>query len=211
MDGANVKRIGTNLLVLGGTSFVGRNFCEHIRDFSALIPTLLNRGVTNSDLFPRFPRIRCDRNNRDECKHQLLGTHWDCIVDFNGNEDAHIRNVLDYCTCDHYTFVSSSAVDRTWPTDTLFSMAQNKLWCEHLLQKYVTNLLVIRPGFVCGNYDYTSRFELSEGRWVWRGTQDLVYPMIHASVLSSMMMRMIVELRIGVVRCGYTTLGEFNS
>ena len=192
------------LLVLGGTSFIGRNFCELFLNQSPVPFTLLNRRKTNPSAFPSVPRIVCDRNDAEECKAQLAGAHWDRIVDFSGQQDPQIRNVLDACTCNHYTFVSSSAVDRSWPGDPLFSMAQNKLWCEHLVQRYVKNLLVVRPGFVCGRYDYTNRFDEVEGMWVWKGTLSHVHPMVRVEFLCSTLLYLVQQRRTGVFRAGYT-------
>lgn len=191
------------LLVLGGTSFIGRSFCETIRDQHGLPFVLLNRGVTNPGLFPGVPRIHCDRNNSDECQTRLSGTTWDAIVDFTGHEDRQIRNILSNCHCEHYTFFSSSTVDLSWPTDPLFSMAQNKLWCENLLQRFVKNLLIVRPGFVCGQHDYTERFEDPDGMWCWKGTQNPVFPMVRVELLSNLIARLVKERRTGIVRAGY--------
>jgi len=191
------------ILVLGGTSFIGRNFCESMLGKSNAQLTLFNRGLTNPDIFPNLPRIVCDRNSQSECQSKLSETTWDAIVDFTGQEDQQIRNILSYCRCEHYTYISSSAVDRSWPSDPIFSMAQNKLWCEHLLKKYVKRLLIVRPGFVCGRYDYTHRFEELEGKWFWKGTRNLVNPMVRVEFLSNLLALLVREGRTGVVRAGY--------
>jgi len=192
-----------NVLVLGGTAFIGRSFCEALVQRSPIQLTLLNRGVTNPALFPSAKRLRCDRNQADQCKQVLQGTHWESIVDFTGRDDQQIRNILSNCTVDHYTYISSSAVDLSWSGDPLFSMAQNKLWCEHLVTKFASKVLIVRPGFVCGAYDYTNRFEETEGRWFWKGTREPVRPMIRAELLSNLMLRLVCEARVGIVRAGY--------
>jgi 2'-hydroxyisoflavone reductase len=192
-------------LVLGGTAFIGRTFCEIVRVRHGASATLLNRGVTNPGLFPDLPLLRCDRNSEADCKRVLDSTHWECVVDFTAQQDHHIRNVLRYIRCDHYTLVSSSVVDLSWPTDPLFPMAQNKLWCEHLVQKYVKNVLIVRPGFVCGPNDYTSRFEQLNGQWFWKGTSKLVTPMVCADFLANLMIRLVREKRTGITRAGYMT------
>jgi 2'-hydroxyisoflavone reductase len=190
--------------LLGGTWFIGRAFCETAVKKGGLQLTLLNRGITNPGLFPGVPSIFCNRDNSEECKKMLSGTEWDSIVDFTGQTDQQIRNILSCCHCNHYTFISSSTVDLSWPADPLFSMAQNKLWCEHLLQKYVKNVLIVRPGFVCGKNDYTDRFEELEGKWFWKETSNLVYPMVRVEMLSNLLSRLIREGRTGVVRAGYS-------
>jgi nucleoside-diphosphate-sugar epimerase len=200
IDRATARR---SLLVLGGTSFIGRNFCELLLSQAPAPVVLLNRKRTNPSAFPSTPRLVCDRNNADECKAQLAGYHWDRIVDFSGQQDPQIRNVLDSCTCNHYTFFSSSAVDRSWPSDPLFAMAQNKLWCEHLVQSKVKNVLVVRPGFVCGRYDYTNRFEEIDGMWVWKGTSNPVHPMVRVDFLCSTLLYLVQQRTCGVFRAGY--------
>ena len=192
-----------NVLVLGGTAFIGRSFCEALVQRSPIQLTLLNRGITNPALFPSAERLQCDRNQADQCKKVLQGSHWESIVDFTGRDDQQIRNILSNCTVDHYTYISSSAVDLSWSGDPLFSMAQNKLWCEHLVTKFVSRALIVRPGFVCGAYDYTNRFEEAEGRWFWKGTREPVRPMIRAELLSSLLLRLVSEARTGIVRAGY--------
>jgi nucleoside-diphosphate-sugar epimerase len=191
------------ILVLGGTSFIGRSFCETIRDKHRSPFVLLNRGITNPDLFPGIPRIHCDRNSDAECKTRLSGTSWDAIVDFTGQEDHQIRNIMSNCQCAHYTFFSSSTVDLSWPADSLFSMAQNKLWCENLLQRFVKNVLIVRPGFVCGQHDYTGRFEEADGMWYWKDTKNPVFPMVRVELLSNLVARLVKERRTGLVRAGY--------
>jgi 2'-hydroxyisoflavone reductase len=198
-----MSNVVQRILVLGGTSFIGRGFCEAVRKNNIAQLTLFNRGLTNPELFPDVSRIHCDRNNAEDCKAKLSETTWDAIVDFTGHDDQQIRNILSFCSCNHYTFISSSTVDLSWPGDPLFSMAQNKLWCEHLLQKYVKELLIVRPGFVCGPHDYTNRFEELEGKWFWKGTKNLVYPMVRVDMLSNLLNRLVRERRTGILRAGY--------
>jgi len=64
----------------GGTAFIGRSFCEALVQKSSIQLTLLNRGVTNPALFPSAERLRCDRNQADQCKQVLQGKHWESIV-----------------------------------------------------------------------------------------------------------------------------------
>lgn len=191
------------MLVLGGTHFIGRTFCERAASHSHLQLTLLNRGVTNPHLFPNFQHLICDRDDFEACRSRLVDTHWDFIVDFSGYDHSHIENIVLHCRYDHYTFLSSSAVELSWPEDELFDMARNKLWCEHLLSNASARLLVIRPGFVVGGHDSSGRFERREGVWVWRGTCDPVQPLVQVEFLTNLMLEMIVRGHTGVVRAGY--------
>jgi len=168
--------------------------------------TLLNRGLTNNHLFPQFPRLVCNRNQEQDCKEQLAGSHWSSIIDFSGQEDQQIRNILSNCSCDHYVFLSSSAVDLSWPGDPIFDMAKNKLWCEHLVARLTPSHLMVRAGFICGEYDYTERFSQRNGLWFWRGTEHLVRPMIRSDILANTLVQSIRVQRTGVLRAGYLAL-----
>lgn len=191
------------ILVLGGTSYIGRAFCETLIHRNAGRLTLLNRGKTNAALFPNNEKIVCDRNNREQCQVQLSGKHWDRIVDFTGYEDQHVRNILDHCNCNHYTYVSSSVVDLSFPDDPLFATAKNKLWCECLVKKYMDTVLIVRPGFVCGTHDYTNRFEEREGLWYWRDSDRPVFPMIRVEKLANVILEFALKCHTGVLRAGY--------
>jgi nucleoside-diphosphate-sugar epimerase len=202
-----MPEVDPRILVIGGTSFIGRAFCEALRDRFAIPFVLMNRGLTNPDLFEGVPRIRCDHDDAEQCRAALAGTAWSAIVDFIGREDHHVRNVLTSTRCDHYTFVSSSAVELSWPADLHFGMALHKLWCEQLAKRLAPNVLVVRPGFVCGAHDYTGRFEMTDGLWYWRGTRELVRPMIRVELLANMMAHHVRDRKTGLLRAGYVAPG----
>jgi 2'-hydroxyisoflavone reductase len=192
-----------SMLVLGGTSFIGRVFCEQAINNGKHTLTLLNRGVTNPDLFQTVERLRCDRNDADQCAAQLAGRRFDYVVDFSGWQHEQIENVISNCRIGHYTYVSSSAVELSWPQDELFPMAQHKLWCEHLVTGACSRALVVRPGFVVGKYDSTNRFEMLGPTWVWRGSTDVVRPLVNVEFLASVMLQLIQRDHTGVFRAGY--------
>jgi uncharacterized protein YbjT (DUF2867 family) len=200
--------VDPRILVIGGTSFIGRAFCETLRDRSRVPFLVLNRGVTNPAALPGIPHVACDLEDEEQCREAMAGTHWSSIVDFVSREDRHVRRVLTNARCDHYTLVSSSAVDLSWPGDDYFGMAQHKLWCEHLAQRLTPNVLVVRPGFVCGRNDPTGRFETADGQWFWRGTRTLVRPMIRVELLANTIARLVRDRRVGIVRAGYSLVGE---
>lgn len=191
------------MLILGGTRFIGRVFCEKVLSRGDYKVALLHRGVTGNDLFKSCEHLYADRNDSEQCQRVIAKRKFDFIVDFSCMNPIQFENVLAHCSCDHYTFLSSSAVDLSWPEDELFGMAQNKLWCEHLLQSACSNSLIIRPGFVVGQYDYTNRFETDGVSWYWNGTKDPVSPLITVSFLCSTMLQLINRRHTGVVRAGY--------
>jgi 2'-hydroxyisoflavone reductase len=193
-----------SILILGGTNFIGRAFCEHLLKTSQHQVTILNRGITNPELFPSLKRLKCDRSDAAACIRSLAGTHWNHIVDFSGYTHEHIENIVANCRFDHYTYLSSSAVELSWPDDELFEMAKTKLWCEHVLQNASDQVLIVRAGYVVGKYDYTERFEHRGGVWVWKGTGDPVQPVVDLSLLVSLLTQLIFIGHVGVVRAGYS-------
>lgn len=192
------------MLVVGGTGFIGRAFSERMLQRGDMQLTLLNRGISGPDLFHGLDQIRCDRNHPESCRSVLNGRYFDHIVDFSGWSHLQIENIVTHCQFGHYTFISTSAVDLSWPDDQFFQMAQNKLWCEHLIQSMEMPSLIIRPGFVVGQYDTSKRFEFRDARWVWKGTSDAVRPLVHIDLLVGTMINLIQSGHTGTVRAGYT-------
>src|SRR5947207_11078817 len=76
-----------DLLVLGGTQFVGRHLVQAALDGGHRV-TLFNRGRTNPELFPRAERLRGDR---DGDLAALAGRRWDAVLDVNGYLPGQVR------------------------------------------------------------------------------------------------------------------------
>ncbi len=96
-----------NLLILGGTMFVGRHLVEAALARDHVI-TLFNRGVSNRELFPEIEKLRGDRNNDLSA---LRGRRWDAAIDISGYLPFHVRasTKLLADAVQHYTFISSVA------------------------------------------------------------------------------------------------------
>src|SRR5205085_2766436 len=98
-----------NILILGGTSFLGPHVVEAARKRAHTI-TLFNRGKTNPQLFPELEKLRGDRNGNLK---SLEGRKWDACVDTSGYVP---RQVSDSATLlaknglKHYVFVSTASV-----------------------------------------------------------------------------------------------------
>src|SRR3954465_4436807 len=75
------------LLVLGGTSFVGRAIVEDAlaRGFEV---TLFGRGRTGTALFPDVERRVGDRDSGD---YAALSGSWDAVADVSGYVPRHVR------------------------------------------------------------------------------------------------------------------------
>src|SRR5262249_7182237 len=75
------------VLVLGGTSFVGRAIVEDALRTGTEV-TLFGRGKTGPDLFPELTRLIGDRDIGD---YAALGSgSWDAVVDASGYVPRHV-------------------------------------------------------------------------------------------------------------------------
>ena len=80
------------ILVLGGTSFVGRAIVDDALCTGAEV-TLFGRGKTGADLFPELTRLIGDRNTGDYAS--LRGGSWDAVVDVSGYVPRHVGQAMD--------------------------------------------------------------------------------------------------------------------
>ena len=105
------------LLVLGGTSFVGRAIVEDALA-SGHTPTLFSRGKTGADLFPDVERRIGDRDTGDYAS--LADGSWDAVVDVSGYVPRHVAQAADALgdRVGRYLFISTGSVyDRTQASD----------------------------------------------------------------------------------------------
>ena len=169
------------LLVLGGTSFVGRHMVLSARA-AGLDVTLFNRGLTNPGLFADLEHIAGDREHD---LHLLRGRQWDAILDVNGYVPrivgATAHGLEKYCG--HYTFISTISVygdvgvdgpKESSPLATLKEDTEEvtgetygalKAQCEAFVREAAPDrALIVRPGLIVGPHDPTERFV----RWIRR-------------------------------------------
>lgn len=167
-----------NLLILGGTKFVGR----HITSTALLRGhqvTLFNRGQTNAHLFPDAEKIQ---GNRDGGLDALFGQgmrRWDAVLDVNGYLPRVVGATADALkdAVERYVFVSTLSVfagfsqagqnedsplatleDETVETIDGNTYGGLKVLCERVVERtFPERALILRPGFVVGPYDHTDR------------------------------------------------------
>lgn len=98
-------RIQVNVLVLGGTLFLGRAIVDRALADGHDV-TLFNRGRTNPGLFGGVENLVGDR---DGDLNQLQGRKFDAVIDTSGYFPRQVQAVIDALGDDiaHYTFVSS--------------------------------------------------------------------------------------------------------
>lgn len=161
-----------NVLVLGGTQFIGRAIVQELLNRKYDV-TIFHRGKTGADLFPECDHILGDRNT----DLALADTQeWDEIIDVSCYTPDQARAAAKLRT-EHYTFISTISVydidgaelplteetkisageEGTEVTST--SYGPMKVRCEEILAEAFPGALgVIRPGIVFGPHDHTGRF-----------------------------------------------------
>jgi 2'-hydroxyisoflavone reductase len=174
-----------NLLILGGTIFLGRYLVEAALARGHQV-TLFNRGQHSPELFPAIEKLRGDR---DGGLGVLRGRRWDAVIDTSGYLPRVVRASAELLAdaVEHYTFISSISVyphfrslelDESAPVGTLDdptveeitgeSYGPLKALCEQAAEQALPGrTLVVRPGLIVGPYDYSDRFTY----WVRRVAQ----------------------------------------
>lgn len=170
-----------NILVLGGTKFVGRAFVEAALADGHTV-TLVHRGRTGAGLFPESEHVLLDRN---EGYAPLAGRSFDAVVDVS----AYVPRVAGQAARDlkaqRYLFVSTVSVyDKPLPPrndedspllppvdDTEEVTGETygglKVACEREVFAARPEAEIIRPGIIAGAYDPTNRLPY----WVRRFSQ----------------------------------------
>jgi 2'-hydroxyisoflavone reductase len=96
------------LLVLGGTTFVGRGVVEAALARGHAV-TLFNRGRTAPNLFPDVEKLRGDRRGD---LGALKGRRFDVAVDTSGFLPSEVRAAARAITVERYLFVSTTMAYR---------------------------------------------------------------------------------------------------
>src|SRR4028118_2131710 len=97
-----------DLLILGGTRFLGRHLVEEALGGGHRV-TLFNRGESNPGLFPEVEELRGERGGD---LSPLRGRLWDAAIDTSGYLPREVRHSAELLadSVGHYTFVSSISV-----------------------------------------------------------------------------------------------------
>lgn len=165
-----------NLLILGGTAFLGRHLVNLTLERGDTI-TLFNRGRTNPGLFPKVETIQGDRK---QSLAPLASRTWDVVIDTSGYHPTDVRASAAFLAprVGHYLFISTISVYADFsrpnldedaavarlddPTEAEVSNVNYgplKTHCEDVVQElYDSRALIIRPGLIVGPHDPTDRF-----------------------------------------------------
>ncbi len=175
-SGIRRARNPLNILILGGTSFIGPAQVEYALARGHTI-TLFNRGRTNPQLFPEVEKLRGDRNDDIEA---LKGREWDVVIDNHPSIPRWVRMTAELLkdSARQYVFVSSLSVysdnsiigqDENGPVATIddptieqvtgATYGALKALCEQEAEKaFPGRATNIRPGLIVGPGDRSDRY-----------------------------------------------------
>ncbi|GGO36655.1 NAD-dependent epimerase/dehydratase family protein [Deinococcus humi] len=168
-----------NILILGGTQFVGRHIVEAFLKSGHAV-TVLTRGKSKDELPEQVERLQGDRNEGAVGLEALNGRQWDACVDVSGYTPQQVRASAEGLRdrVSRYVFistVSAYAEPERHPVredDPLSTPAAEdvtevsgdtygplKVTCEHIIQQvYGEQSTVLRPQIVAGPFDHTARY-----------------------------------------------------
>lgn len=168
-----------NLLILGGTGFLGPHTVNAALARKHTV-TLFNRGRTNPNLFPELEKLAGDRKDPEALK-QLAGRKFDAVIDTSGYFPKHVTMTAELLAPNvkQYVFISTISVYAmrrgggridenspvgTLPDPTVESRAPEaygplKAYCEQAAEAAMPGRVAnIRPGLIVGPEDPTDRF-----------------------------------------------------
>lgn len=162
-----------NILILGGTGFIGPHLVKYAIDRGHRI-TLFNRGRTNTHLFPDAEKLLGDRNSDLTA---LEGRLWDAVIDNSGYtpQQVALSAALLKNACDQYLFTSTRAVYTDYtqavmdenaplgpqhlPEEEWSGYGPEKVLAERIVQDaFGKRTLIARPPVIVGPGDRTDRF-----------------------------------------------------
>lgn len=100
---------GHNVLVVGGTRFMGLQLVKELRARGNHV-TIATRGKTKDPFGERIDRIRMDLDDPQTVERALRGKHFDVVFDDLAYCSAYVREILDNVKCDRYVQLSSVVV-----------------------------------------------------------------------------------------------------
>jgi len=160
-----------NLLVIGGTIFLGRHLVRTALAAGYKVTTF-NRGTYN---LPEQNNVEQIHGDRTRDLQLLEGRHWDAVIDTCGMEASSVESSVEFFSRStaKYVFISSisafhnfrelnmteKAEARILRVDQQQDYGSQKARCEQIVsERFAKNALLIRPGLIVGPYDATDRF-----------------------------------------------------
>jgi 2'-hydroxyisoflavone reductase len=168
------RRAPMDLLVLGGTGFIGPHLVRHAISRGHRV-TIFTRGRRTADLPPEVTRLIGDRNGQLSA---LEGKKWDAVVDDSATNPEWVRISTELLrdAVGQYLFTSSTGVyypyltrgvdesvaprlEAADPQDGSASYGVAKARSEQQVQRLFGDRgIVVRPTYIVGPGDTTDRF-----------------------------------------------------
>jgi 2'-hydroxyisoflavone reductase len=209
-----------NLLVLGGTGFIGPHLVRHAVSRGHRV-TIFTRGRHEADLPNAVTRLTGDRNGHLDA---LVGKKYDAVVDDSATNPEWVRQSAQLLkdSAGRYLFTSSTGVyypylkrgldeavaphlDVADPKDGSETYGVAKARCEmHVHDAFGERAIVVRPTYIVGPGDTSDRFpywpvRLARGGEVLApGRHDDPVQVIDVRDLAEWMVRLLEEQRSGV-------------
>jgi len=209
-----------DMLVLGGTGFIGPHLVRHAIGRGHRV-TIFTRGRRDADLPAEVERLTGDRNGKLEA---LEGKRWDVVVDDSATNPEWVRlsTALLKDSVGRYLFTSSTGVyypyltrgldesapvrlDADDPNDGSASFGVAKARCEKVvLDAFGDRGVVVRPTYIVGPGDTTDRFpywpvRLAKGGEVLApGHRDDPVQFIDVRDLAEFMVKLLEDGRAGI-------------
>jgi 2'-hydroxyisoflavone reductase len=166
-----------NILIIGGSYFVGRTFVEALVKTGKYSLYVMNRGTKPLNL-KNVIEIRCDRHNLSNLAKVIPPLDWDSVIDFCAYEPGDIKGLLQNLSgfVKQFIYISTATV---YQNSLLLPMqedapvlsgpfsgpggdyAYKKLLLEgelaELGEKQGIPYLSLRPAFIYGQYNYAPR------------------------------------------------------
>ena len=169
-----------NILIIGGSYFVGRVFVEDLIREGEYCVYLLNRGHRHLTL-QGLTQIVCDRNDADRLKAVFPPLSWDAVVDFCAYTPRDIeimRSTLPPASVKHYIYIGTASI---YENTLDFPVKEDapKLrgpqaelgpYADYGYNKWLAELKLVdfgqadniphtalRPAIIYGKYNYTPR------------------------------------------------------
>lgn len=177
-----------NILILGGTQFIGRHIAEALLAGGHEV-SVLNRGRSPDELPTRVERLRGDRDLGAAGLQSLAGRQWDACVDVSGYTPRQVRPGAEQLEANirRYVYVSAVSVYGDPPVRPVAETHPRqppageeiteingetygalKVTCENIIEHiYANRCTLLRPQIVVGPHDASGRFAY----WIQRVNQ----------------------------------------
>ena len=190
------------VFIFGGSYFIGKRTIEMVRERNLNWElTIANRGTVME------PTIRIDRDDMNSCRNSLRNVKfqnapYDAVIDFSAYTPLQLQNIIPFLTTRLYCFISSGRASNPDPADTY---GVNKQACEWLISNHFPQYLIIRPGYVVGEGDYSERFikHPTGNIYSFKDRPELVNQCIHVDMLANIIINMVLIQKTGVMSLGY--------